>query len=578
MPTGISYDLKQSLRLQVQQPAPPPKPASGVAQAAFNALAAIFARVSLAIYNAELQTFILTATGGKFSAGTVLLTPPPPGPAAQPVPAGTVLIDENGRRFIVTQASVLDPAMGPVDVAVQSVRLSYQSGLPTGAVLDWGPTTPAALVALTATTADPYFAGTVASPITGGLPAGLDLIGKGRALPRQAAESGNDPPYRTRLRRPLDLVTPTALLDIANRLLAPYNITATLMEDLGPGPLPPPDGYNGVLGGFLDADPVPSTTWTAAAHFAVGEGVTPTLASTKSYLRFVAQNSGVTGGVEPNWPTATGATVVDGTITWKSVQAATGLWYFDQGLGPYLQTEPTPGATTQLGTLGPSNESDETSRAFFRLSMPFVMGIDPGRDRTFCDTAPYPPAGFADQSFTGAGKSPTSIIAAAIWAAINAAKAGGVGFEIVFPQTNHQLQIGDTWLGFWDSTEQEWIFLFCRGNPAAMEWNEVPPAFVPNHPILWGQGWIGFWNPDENLYEYMSPNPADALGSLDPLSQVQPANTKPNVYGVGVVTGRTYVGLWDTALAGGAGAYLYVYFDSSEHPGGGMKTSTSVPL
>jgi len=59
-------------------------------------------------------------------------------------------------------------------------------------------------------------------------------------------------------------------------------------------------------------------TWTAAATVAAGDLVRPTVANG---LCFACSTAGITGGAEPDWPLRLGATVADGTATWRCCQA-----------------------------------------------------------------------------------------------------------------------------------------------------------------------------------------------------------------------------------------------------------------
>lgn len=57
-------------------------------------------------------------------------------------------------------------------------------------------------------------------------------------------------------------------------------------------------------------------TWAANTAYNLNDSVTPTVANG---LKFVATTAGTSGATEPVWPTTVGATVTDGTITWKAV-------------------------------------------------------------------------------------------------------------------------------------------------------------------------------------------------------------------------------------------------------------------
>ncbi len=66
----------------------------------------------------------------------------------------------------------------------------------------------------------------------------------------------------------------------------------------------------------LDTSAVPSRSWTAGATFSVGQNVTPTKQNANGYY-FLCVTAGTAGTVEPTWPSQLGATVTDGTVTWR---------------------------------------------------------------------------------------------------------------------------------------------------------------------------------------------------------------------------------------------------------------------
>jgi hypothetical protein len=113
--------------------------------------------------------------------------------------------------------------------------------------------------------------------------------------------------------------------------------------------------------------------WQKNFFFAQNNAVHPTqIALTSDGNIFVALNSGYTGPTEPDWPKTLGATVIDNAVTWQ-------LQLLNQPLvGPGLNQVVPVGSTVSLGMLGPSDESDPTSRGFFRLKIPWVTNVDPG--------------------------------------------------------------------------------------------------------------------------------------------------------------------------------------------------------
>lgn len=64
----------------------------------------------------------------------------------------------------------------------------------------------------------------------------------------------------------------------------------------------------------------PTGTWAATTPETGGFTIT---VPTRPHLAFVATVGGTTGGTQPNWPVNPGATVVDGTVTWTTVDRST---------------------------------------------------------------------------------------------------------------------------------------------------------------------------------------------------------------------------------------------------------------
>lgn len=61
--------------------------------------------------------------------------------------------------------------------------------------------------------------------------------------------------------------------------------------------------------------------WAATTIYTVSSSRTPVASNGHAYIVTVA---GTSGGAEPTWPTTTGATVVDGSVTWQ--EAGLYLW------------------------------------------------------------------------------------------------------------------------------------------------------------------------------------------------------------------------------------------------------------
>lgn len=68
----------------------------------------------------------------------------------------------------------------------------------------------------------------------------------------------------------------------------------------------------------LDPSAVPTTVWSPAASFSVGQQVVPTIAGSVGAF-FECTTAGTTGTTEPAWSATVGDTVVDGSVTWTSI-------------------------------------------------------------------------------------------------------------------------------------------------------------------------------------------------------------------------------------------------------------------
>jgi len=76
---------------------------------------------------------------------------------------------------------------------------------------------------------------------------------------------------------------------------------------------------NNIVNGFAPADPVVNIpVWQANTAYALAV-VKPT---SPNGFYYIATNAGTSGATEPTWPTSSGLTVVDGTITWVAQQVS----------------------------------------------------------------------------------------------------------------------------------------------------------------------------------------------------------------------------------------------------------------
>jgi hypothetical protein len=75
-----------------------------------------------------------------------------------------------------------------------------------------------------------------------------------------------------------------------------------------------------VLSGFAPTDPIANIpAWTSATVY----GVATTKPTTPNGYYYYTSVPGTSGGSEPTWPTSSGATVVDGSVTWVAQQVST---------------------------------------------------------------------------------------------------------------------------------------------------------------------------------------------------------------------------------------------------------------
>lgn len=70
-----------------------------------------------------------------------------------------------------------------------------------------------------------------------------------------------------------------------------------------------------------------ATTWATGTAYAVGDIVRPTSGNTHLYVCIVAGTSH--GSTEPTWPTVSGQTVTDNTVTWAEI--GSGVTQIDAG-------------------------------------------------------------------------------------------------------------------------------------------------------------------------------------------------------------------------------------------------------
>ena len=77
------------------------------------------------------------------------------------------------------------------------------------------------------------------------------------------------------------------------------------------------------------------TAWAANTAYVVGDIRVPTTRNNRTYVCTVAGTSHAS--TEPTWPTTTGGTVTDGTVTWKETSGAGSIFYAQYNIAyPYL--------------------------------------------------------------------------------------------------------------------------------------------------------------------------------------------------------------------------------------------------
>lgn len=119
----------------------------------------------------------------------------------------------------------------------------------------------------------------------------------------------------------------------------------------------------------------PVGTWAASTTFGDIPSETGVILDSNQNLQYVSNNAGGTsGGSDPTWATAIGATTTDGTLTWtclgpgveiasSSVQYA----YSYHGVDGSVSTA-SPPATIQGGILGPAQAEDVVSSGYLTIS------------------------------------------------------------------------------------------------------------------------------------------------------------------------------------------------------------------
>lgn len=251
----------------------------------------------------------------------------------------------------------------------------------------------------------------------GGRAAVLDELGEERGVRRASNES--DTAYRKRLAQAPDVVTPKAILRAANRVLAPYGMSAHLYEAAQPGLL-------GVLG---DGD----------SHLDVGlvrlqGAVVGTFIESEPLLQEQADGQLAMGraAVAQPVPAAPGdplpaKTFVGAVATWGTF--IVGVDVVGQWSGATC-TVAVVTPTLLLVDRGRLLLSYTDFRAFFLLGVPSSELGEYGFPYDVGQLGAYDAGPASSGAYDGTAAL-TAKLRRAVWQAVNRARAGGVGFDLV---------------------------------------------------------------------------------------------------------------------------------------------------
>lgn len=200
--------------------------------------AAIAERASLAVSHVDDCLFIASAPAGSYSMAQVRFRRQSAAAGAVTVKPGSIVSTPNGRRFIVQQ----DAALGAPNLVTGFVpaRAEYQGyewnvqGQQTAAdgTIIPGEIQIGEMLLTDPAAADPSITVEQMDPAIGGAPAMLDKHGIDRGLPRFPGEPSEA--YRERIRAiPLPITKPN-LLRAINAVVAPYGVTARIVECFEP--------------------------------------------------------------------------------------------------------------------------------------------------------------------------------------------------------------------------------------------------------------------------------------------------------------------------------------------------------
>ena len=195
------------------------------------AVAAMIARVSLAIKHVGDSGYILTATGGSYATATVAISRPSNTYGSVTLNAGSLVGTEDGYLYATQSDAVLGTGLGPVEVQVKAIARGWLWNQPGPITRESGEVIPGPIrlmvrpLVAAPTLFDPTLVVTQVTEATGGSSPGLDGIGADRGLPR-AGSAETDAQYRERLVQLPETVTPAAIQRILDQVLGPVATSA----------------------------------------------------------------------------------------------------------------------------------------------------------------------------------------------------------------------------------------------------------------------------------------------------------------------------------------------------------------
>lgn len=197
------------------------------------AVAAMAARVDLAITRALQGNLAIHASGGARAGGTVTLVRPADSGMFTVLAGSVVSSSSSGRRYLVTQDVEWASPDLTVDVTVQAVASGWEYDARGQRTTAAGEVLPGLVDTVVSLITDPAYADpevtvTQSADIVGGAFPALDLVAEDRGLGRGAAEGDASLALRTRTLP--DTVSPGAVRRLVAGLLAPAGLPYDLVE------------------------------------------------------------------------------------------------------------------------------------------------------------------------------------------------------------------------------------------------------------------------------------------------------------------------------------------------------------